>query len=558
MNEYLVSARKYRPKSFEDVVGQKHVTTTLHNVILNNTIAHAYLFCGPRGVGKTTCARIFAKAVNKDTDSEYNIFELDAASNNGVDHIRNLIEQIKIPPQVGKYKIYIIDEVHMLSDAAFNAFLKTLEEPPKHSIFILATTEKNKLIPTILSRCQIFDFQKISVDDIQNHLLMIVNEQNITVNTSSIKLIAEKADGSLRDALSTFDKVYAYCNDNWEHKKVLEILSVLDTDFTIKLTNTIIDKSITEALLEIHQVLDGGFSPKEVIIVLITHFRNLIIVKDPKTSNLISLSDDLIQELKSQSEQFSNQQLLSILTCLNETEQLYNKSIHKRFLVELCVMQLCSIEEMQEKKKILIDDPKKKTTENKKPKTDTLNNCDSNETNDTQKSHSNETNDTQKSRENLNKEKSNNLQNSSTIISITDELTETSTITKKGNSQNSNSIWSEEKMLDLWKKFAIQLKKTKKINAYNIFNRHFPKKENNSIILEVVSLSEKTEIEEFQIELLHFFKKELQNDYISLLIQVSLNNQKNVLYTKEDKYKYILEKNEHVQLLQKKLNLTIN
>ena len=204
MDNYLVSARKYRPIKFEDVVGQKHITTTLHNAILNGKIAHAYLFCGPRGVGKTTCARIFANAVNQEKNTDYNIFELDAASNNGVDHIRQLIEQVKIPPQIGKYKIYIIDEVHMLSDAAFNAFLKTLEEPPKHSIFILATTEKNKLIPTILSRCQIFDFQIINIKDITKHLLKIAHTENIQVSEHTLQLIAEKADGSLRDALSTF------------------------------------------------------------------------------------------------------------------------------------------------------------------------------------------------------------------------------------------------------------------------------------------------------------------------------------------------------------------
>ena len=235
MNEYIVSARKYRPQAFSQVVGQEHITKTLENSILNNTVAHAYLFCGPRGVGKTTCARIFAKLVNPESDTEYNIFELDAASNNGVDHIRNLIEKVKIPPQIGQYKVYIIDEVHMLSDAAFNAFLKTLEEPPKHSIFILATTEKNKLIPTILSRCQIFNFQKINISNIITHLSKIASKHEIQVEQKTLQLLAHNADGSLRDALSIFDKIHTYCNKKWPHEEVLKILLTLDSTFSINL-----------------------------------------------------------------------------------------------------------------------------------------------------------------------------------------------------------------------------------------------------------------------------------------------------------------------------------
>jgi DNA polymerase-3 subunit gamma/tau len=219
MSEYLVSARKYRPLKFENVIGQEHVTTTLNNAIQKNQIAHAYLFCGPRGVGKTTCARIFAQLINENTHSEYNIFELDGASNNSVDDIRTLIEQVKIPPQIGKYKTYIIDEVHMLSKSAFNAFLKTLEEPPKHSIFILATTEKEKIIPTILSRCQIFDFNRISNQQISAYLLKLSQKEKIQVNEKTIQLIAEKADGSLRDALSIFDRIYTLCNDSWDHSE---------------------------------------------------------------------------------------------------------------------------------------------------------------------------------------------------------------------------------------------------------------------------------------------------------------------------------------------------
>ena len=375
MDNYLVSARKYRPSKFEEVVGQRHVTKTLNNAIVNNKIAHAYLFCGPRGVGKTTCARIFANAVNKETNTEYNIFELDAASNNGVDHIRQLIEQVKIPPQIGKYKIYIIDEVHMLSDAAFNAFLKTLEEPPKHSIFILATTEKNKLIPTILSRCQIFDFQKITIDDISNHLAKIAKKENIKANFNTLQFIADKSDGSLRDSLSTFDKVHAYCNKEWKHEEVLQILSSLDVSFSLKLTTDIINKNISNCLLTIDDILQKGFDGKEVINVLISHFRNLIIAKDLTTIKLIKEDENIINAIISQSENFSKEQIVLALNCLNECEKDYRNSINKQFLVELCLMQLCGLSEI--KKKLLIPEPSEIThehsnqeTENQKNKID--------------------------------------------------------------------------------------------------------------------------------------------------------------------------------------------
>ena len=558
MGEYLVSARKYRPIEFDDVIGQKHITQTLKNAIKNQQIAHAYLFCGPRGVGKTTCARIFAKYVNSNTNSEYNIFELDGASNNSVDDIRNLIDQVKIPPQIGKYKIYIIDEVHMLSKAAFNAFLKTLEEPPKHSIFILATTEKNKIIPTILSRCQIFDFNRITQNQITHYLMKIAREENIEVNENTMQLIADKADGALRDALSIFDRTYTLCNDNWKHQEVAKILLSLDTEFAIDLVNNILKKQISTCLLKINKVIETGFESKEIVRALITHFRNLIAAKEDQTISLIHEKQETINKLIIQTKEISNQEILLALECLNDCYTNYHHSINQRFLVELCVMRLCSISDLDIKKKlqipkndnIIIDNkdtikendqlvknitPKEEETKNKdiKPKLNT-----NNQSNLDQKT----------------KIKQNNI--NSDLISISEELNfidKKTEVKEKTEKQN----WNQEELLKKWGYFSERLKKNQKTNLHNIFERHLPKKNENEIIIEVVSLSEKSEIEEVKADLLEFLKKELQNDFINIRINVSKEETKNMLHSKEEKYKYIVEQNNKVQLLQKELNLNI-
>ena len=558
MGEYLVSARKYRPIEFDDVIGQKHITQTLKNAIKNQQIAHAYLFCGPRGVGKTTCARIFAKYVNSNTNSEYNIFELDGASNNSVDDIRNLIDQVKIPPQIGKYKIYIIDEVHMLSKAAFNAFLKTLEEPPKHSIFILATTEKNKIIPTILSRCQIFDFNRITQNQITHYLMKIAREENIEVNENTMQLIADKADGALRDALSIFDRTYTLCNDNWKHQEVAKILLSLDTEFAIDLVNNILKKQISTCLLKINKVIETGFESKEIVRALITHFRNLIAAKEDQTISLIHEKQETINKLIIQTKEISNQEILLALECLNDCYTNYHHSINQRFLVELCVMRLCSISDLDIKKKlqipkndnIIIDNkdtikendqlvknitPKEEETKNKdiKPKLNTNNQSDLDQ---------------------KTKIKQNNI--NSDLISISEELNfidKKTEVKEKTEKQN----WNQEELLKKWGYFSERLKKNQKTNLHNIFERHLPKKNENEIIIEVVSLSEKSEIEEVKADLLEFLKKELQNDFINIRINVSKEETKNMLHSKEEKYKYIVEQNNKVQLLQKELNLNI-
>ena len=292
MDNFIVSARKYRPNTFEDVLGQDSITNTLSNAIKNNQLAQAFLFCGPRGVGKTTCARIFAKEINsfhekeKIKDFSFNIFELDAASNNSVDDIRSLTDQVRIPPQIGKFKVYIIDEAHMLSQAAFNSFLKTLEEPPAHAIFILATTEKHKIIPTILSRCQIFDFKRIEIKDIIKKLKEISEEQMIIYEEEALHVIAQKADGALRDALSIFDQIVSFCGKEITYKKVIENLNIIDFEYFFEITNNIIQRNTSECLNILNEILNNGFNAHNFITKLTEHFRNLLISKDNETRHV--------------------------------------------------------------------------------------------------------------------------------------------------------------------------------------------------------------------------------------------------------------------------------
>ena len=572
MKEYQVSARKYRPSKFEDVVGQNHITNTLSNAIQNNQIAHAYLFCGPRGVGKTSCARIFAKLINNEISSEYNLFELDGASNNSVDDIRTLIDQVKIPPQIGKYKTYIIDEVHMLSKSAFNAFLKTLEEPPKHSIFILATTEKEKIIPTILSRCQIFDFNRISTNEISNYLQKISTQEDIQVERETLNLIAEKSDGSLRDALSTFDKIYTYCNKKWNHKEVTNILQSLDFSFAIKLTNNIIDENIPECLIQINEVFEKGFDGKEIIQIMIDHFRNLMMIKTPSTQKLINKDQDFINLISQQSNKFSNKQILQALSCLNECTLNYNKSVNQRFLVELSIMQLCSLSDLDLKKKLLIPSPNlnhKKTnmqsTEDKPNKSVLTKKIDLEKPDstgisfDSQKQQKTQKPETTKTETIKNTDiKLINTQIIDTdLISISDEiLAMTSSSQNNTKEKTENTEWVEDELVNKWQLFSQKLKKKEKINLHNIFDRYLPKKNNNTIKLKLVSLSEKAEIEEIKSELLFFIRKELKNDFIDLEISISEESQKNMLHTKEEKYSHLLEKNSKIEILKNKLDLT--
>ena len=365
MEDYIVSARKYRPVTFDSVVGQKALVATLKNAINSGKLANTYLFCGPRGVGKTTCARIFAKTINctnRGADGEacgecescksfneelrsYNVFELDAASNNSVDDIRNLTEQVRIPPMNGKYKVYIIDEVHMLSQAAFNAFLKTLEEPPKYAIFILATTEKHKIIPTILSRCQIYDFSRISNKDIVEHLQSVAQKEGVTVERAALEIIAEKSDGGMRDALSIFDQVVSFTGGQVTYKKTIENLNVIDYEHYFNLTDMFLEKRIPESLLLLSNILAKGFDGSHLISGLMLHLRNLLVSRDACTLPLLEVSDEMRERYKTQAAKCQPKFLYRALKICNECDLNYRISKNKRLLVELTLIRIAQADE---------------------------------------------------------------------------------------------------------------------------------------------------------------------------------------------------------------------
>ncbi len=367
MEEYIVSARKYRPTSFDTVVGQQALTTTLKNAVKSGKLAHAYLFCGPRGVGKTTCARIFAKAINCLTptaDGEacehcescqafneqrsFNIFELDAASNNSVEHIKTLMEQTRIPPQVGKYKVFIIDEVHMLSTAAFNAFLKTLEEPPAHVIFILATTEKHKILPTILSRCQIYDFERMTVRNTIDHLKSVAQREGISYEEEALAVIAEKADGGMRDALSIFDQAASFCQGNITYQKVIEDLNVLDSENYFQIIDLSINNKVSDIMVLLNSIINKGFDAGLLIQGLAKHVRNVLMAKDQQTLPLLEVSDQQRQRYQEQAQKCETRMLYEALRLMNQCDINYRQSSNKRLLVELTLIEIAQITQPDE------------------------------------------------------------------------------------------------------------------------------------------------------------------------------------------------------------------
>lgn len=607
MEPFIVSARKYRPKTFKDVVGQKAITNTLLNAIESNHLAQALLFCGPRGVGKTTCARILAKQINQDgtqqgdEDFAFNIFELDAASNNSVDDIRSLIDQVRIPPQVGKYKVYIIDEVHMLTQSAFNAFLKTLEEPPKHAIFILATTEKHKIIPTILSRCQIFDFKRITVKDATEYLKYIAENQGVQAEEEALHIIAQKADGAMRDALSIFDRVVSFSGNTLTRKAVTENLNVLDYDTYFTATYSILAHNIPEVLVLFNKTLALGFDGHHFISGLASHFRDLMMCQHQDTIPLLEVGEGAKKNYQEQATKTSSSFLLQALDIANDCDLKYKTSKNQRLLVELTLMKLSSINFDGEKKNPESVALHNTTIEFIAPasffRTATKNNPELPKSNSSNESLENKEADTVE-HETSTQEKVTHTENTAvavettTINSVAEPKIDTPPTPKKIDLKNPikrvsglsisslktkkehelnrkdttidetklpRDVFPEEKMQKLWAEFVDRIdKKGQKILASNL-NADIPKLRNETTIwIELPNNTMKKEIEREQYELMEFLKKELNNYFIELKISVNETTETKFAFTPEEKYEKLRQKNPVIDLLRQEFDMDIS
>jgi len=558
LEHFVVSARKYRPKTFKDVVGQTAITNTLLNAIENNHLAQALLFTGPRGVGKTSCARILAKMINSegsetgDEDYAFNIFELDAASNNSVDDIRSLTDQVRIPPQVGKYKVYIIDEVHMLSQAAFNAFLKTLEEPPKHCIFILATTEKHKIIPTILSRCQIFDFKRITVKDAKEYLKFIAKEQGITAEDDALHIIAQKADGAMRDALSIFDRVVSFSGKDLTRQAVTENLNVLDYETYFTSTNLILENKIPELLIQFNETLSKGFDGHHFVSGLASHFRDLLVCKNDSTIELLEVGEQTKEKYLEQSKKASQDFLLKGIALANETDLKY------------CLMQLASITFDGEKKNnsryiippshfksigitpIPVKRPETPKNNIAKPVEKQAPNPEPITTSKIAKPNLVLANDT-KPRSGLSL--------SSIKAKKEHEIKQMDVIVDEENLPK--EPFTIDDLLPLWEAFIERLLKEGKMNLASILSIDKPKLKEAIIHLEFPNATNKVEVERQQFDLLQFLRKSLNNYDIALAITVNEEMQKKFAYTPDEKYEKLKEKNPNIELLRKTFDLDL-
>ena len=555
MENFTVSALKYRPNSFESVVGQSAITKTLENAIQNNQLPQAMLFCGPRGVGKTTCARILAKQINgadESSDFSYNIFELDAASNNGVDDIRNLIDQVRIPPQTGNYKVYIIDEVHMLSGQAFNAFLKTLEEPPKYAIFILATTEKHKVIPTILSRCQIYDFKKISSSDIKTHLEFIANKENISFDDESLFLIANKCDGALRDALSIFDRLVNFTDGNITKELAYKNLNILDHDVYFKATNLILGNDITNCLLLFNEILNQGFNGQHFIDGLCLHFRDLLISKSLKTHILLNQNENLKDRYVDQSKNLDIDFILKSINLTEECSFKYKNSKNQRLLTEICLMKLCSINNIELKKKVKILSRSELAANKTLYKAD-IQSPKENLKTDVQNKDSKEKLKIKKETSSVSGLSLSSLKAKKNIESIA--------LVKKNESESSSSNKAKfdvNSLLNSWKKFQeLTIKKGRK-NLASILSISQPQIfEENKLTYTLTNNTNKLELEKSKLELVEFLKKDLKNDSISLEINVNKLKEKKFVFTPGEKYEKLKKINPNIEILRKEFKLNL-
>jgi len=572
MEHFVVSARKYRPQTFKDVVGQQAITNTLLNAIENNHLAQALLFTGPRGVGKTTCARILAKMINSDgkesgdEDFAFNIFELDAASNNSVDDIRNLTDQVRIPPQVGKYKVYIIDEVHMLSQSAFNAFLKTLEEPPKHCIFILATTEKHKIIPTILSRCQIFDFKRITVKDAKEYLKYIAEEQDVTAEDDALHIIAQKADGAMRDALSIFDRVVSFSGKNLTRHAVTGNLNVLDYETYFESTDLILENKIPQLLIQFNETLSKGFDGHHYIAGLASHFRDLLVCKTPQTVDLLEVGEQTKAKYLEQAKNATQEFLLQGINLANDCDLKYKSSKNQRLLVELCLMQLASITFDGEKKnsRHYIIPPSYFKTIGITPVTVTLpkDNIELKLTAALNNGKGSESvsedlmvNEPPKLILKSDKKRTSGLSLSSIKAKKEHQIKQMDVIINEEDLPKED--FTEEQLIESWNAFAKILQDEGKYNLASILTIDTPRVSGTTIHLEFPNSTNKVELERQQYDLLAFIRKELNNFDINLSITVNEEREKQYAYTAKEKFEKLKEKNPIIDTLRKTFDLDI-
>ena len=573
MENFVVSARKYRPSTFDTVVGQSVITNTLKNAIKNQHLAQAFLFCGPRGVGKTSCARILAKTINcmnpKDTveacdecesclgfnnNHSFNIHELDAASNNGVDKIRELVDQVRFAPQVGQYSIYIIDEVHMLSQAAFNAFLKTLEEPPAHAIFILATTEKHKIIPTILSRCQIFDFKRIQIQDIAQHLSFVATNEGVDAEEDALHIIAQKADGALRDALSTFDQIVSFCGTTLSYKDVIDNLNILDEDYYFKVTDAMQDRDIARALNLFNDILNNGFDGQHFVNGMAMHFRNLMVAKDSQTLSLLEVGQTIKQRFLEQSSSWDQAQILHSLELLNKADINYKTSKNQRLLVEFTLMQLCNTSEPSTKKKTVVrQEAEQANVENQKVAL----------------SLPPQTQETPHTKPKAEKTDSNSIK----LIDFKEDV-QKKTIsinihkTKESKENEAEEIKTAERNTpfqakDLQKhitQYSQQKQKEGKFNLSSILNeKNMTIKNGHQLTLTLDNKVQEEVLQNEKNSLVTFLKEQLCNDLISLQLIVSpIKKEEMKAYSDEDRFKKMAEKQPLLNEMKTKFNLEID
>ena len=590
MDNYIVSARKYRPSTFDTVVGQQSITNTLKNAISNNHLAQAFLFCGPRGVGKTSCARILAKTINcfnatENTEAcdncdsckgfneshSFNIHELDAASNNGVDKIRELVDQVRFAPQIGKYSIYIIDEVHMLSQAAFNAFLKTLEEPPAHAIFILATTEKHKIIPTILSRCQIFDFKRIQIQDIVDHLSFVAEKENINADKDALHIIAQKADGALRDALSLFDQIVSFCGNDLNYEAVIQNLNILDYDYFFKATDALLSHHIPNSLNLFNEVLNNGFDGHNYINGLANHFRNLLVSKDPVTLSLLEVGDSIKERYQKQSQACDQAFLLRALDLCNKADLNYRISKNQRLLVEITLMQLCSPESIEtssaEKKtfNVKLDTSSQEISLPEEQKTVVATTTVENKTPEPTAPKLEEPTPVYESKAETNKKVVLNFKyqpSRKRTISINAKEVEEKVELKQTNDNKivHQNDFSQDDVNKCWTNYCQDILKLGKHNLHTILKEKVGQLTENAGI--EISLDNKVQEEVLNEEITHllrFLKKELKNDTLTLNAVINQIEEKEMkAYTAEDQFKKMAEKNPTLLKMRDQFGLEID